>query len=115
MDTPTADRLWAALPLFSFAEPWGDSLHFRTPIETGRERGARMLCEPGDICFWISEDRVIIPFGRTPISRPGEIRLPSICNLWARALDDVRVLKAVRPGDKIEVRALAASKSAPAR
>jgi hypothetical protein len=103
LDTPTAERIWQALPLHSTAETWGQSLHFETPVESGRERGARLLAVPGDICFWVEDDRVIIAFGPTPISRPGELRLPRPCNLWARALDDVGVLKAVRPGEKVSV------------
>ena len=103
LDTPTADRVWRALPLYSTAEPWGQAIHFKTPLETGRERGARQLAALGDICFWVEDDRVIIVFGPTPISRPGELRLPRPCNLWARAIDDVGVLKAVRPGEKVSV------------
>jgi hypothetical protein len=103
--TPTADRIWAALPLHSTAEVWGQSIHFETPVETGRERTARQLANAGDICFWVEEDRVLIAFGRTPISRPGEMRLPSPCNVWAKALDDVTPLKDVASGEKVSVTA----------
>jgi uncharacterized protein len=105
LDTPTADRLWRALPLHSTAETWGRSIRFETPVESGRERNAVLLAEPGDICFLVEDDRVIIAFGATPISRPGEMRLPRPCNLWARAPDDVGVLKAVRPGEKVSLTA----------
>lgn len=103
--TPTADRIWAALPLFSTAETWGQSIHFEVPIETGRDRTARALGQAGDICFWVEDDRVLIAFGPTPISRPGEIRLPRPCNVWAKALDDVTLLKDVAPGEKVSVTA----------
>jgi hypothetical protein len=103
LDTPTADRLWQALPLHSTAEPWGACIQFETHAESGRERNARQLAEPGEIYYWVENDRVVIPFGPTPISRPGEVRLPRPCNLWARALDDVGVLKAVRPGERVSV------------
>ena len=102
--TATADRLWAALPLFSTAETWGDSLHFELPIETGRERGARLNGELGEVYFWADDDRILIAFGPTPISRPNEIRLPRPCNVLARTQDDVRALKAVTPGEKVSVR-----------
>jgi hypothetical protein len=105
LPTPTADRIWAALPLYSTAETWGQAIHFETPVETGRERGARMLARSGEICFWIEQDRVLIAFGATPISRPGEIRLPSPCNVWANALDDVTLLNDVAPGEKVSVTA----------
>jgi hypothetical protein len=103
--TPTADRIWAALPIFSTAETWGRAVHFETPVESGRERGARTLASPGDICFWVEDDRVLIVFGPTPISRPGEMRLPRPCNVWAKALDDVTLLKDVAPGEKVSVTA----------
>jgi len=105
LDTATADRVWQALPLHSTAQTWGEAIHFETHVETGREPTARTVVEPGEICYWVEDDRIIIAFGRTPISRPGECRLPRPCNLWARALDDVRVLKAVRPGEKVSVTA----------
>lgn len=103
LDTPTADRIWNALPIHSSAETWGRSVKFETPIESGRERNARQLVTLGDICFVVEDDRVIIVFGPTPISRPGELRLPRPCNLFARALDDVGVLNAVRPGEKVSL------------
>jgi hypothetical protein len=106
LDTPTADRVWRALPLHATAKTWGEAIHFETHVESGREPTARTVVEPGDICFWVEDDRIIIAFGRTPISRPNECRLPRPCNLWARALDDVRVLKAVRPGEKVSVTAV---------
>lgn len=105
LDTETANRVWTALPLFSTAETWGSSIHFEVPVETGRERGARVLSEPGDICFWVEDDRIIIAFGATPISKGAEIRLPRPCNVWAKALDDVTPLKDVVPGEKVSITA----------
>jgi hypothetical protein len=101
LETPTADRLWDALPIFSTAETWGQSIHFETPVETGRDRTARLNGSIGDLYFWSDDDRVIIAFGPTPISGPDEIRLPRPCNLWAQALDDVGQLRIVTPGEKV--------------
>ena len=103
LGTPTADRIWAALPLHSTAVTWGRAIHFEIPVETGHERGARVLAEPGDVGFWCEEDRVIIVFGATPISRPGELRLPRPCNIWAKVLDDTSPLQTVVPGEKVAV------------
>lgn len=105
-DTPTARRILAQLPLASTVETWGAAIHFETPVETGRERGARLLAEPGDICFWVEDDRILIPFGRTPISSPQEMRLPSPCNVWAKAIDDVALLKDAAAGEKVVVSAI---------
>lgn len=103
LDTPTADRIWATLPIYSTAETWGQSIHFETHVETGRERGAKWNVTAGEIAFWSEDDRVIIGFGMTPLSKPGEIRLPCPCNVWAIALDDVAQLAAVQPGQKIAI------------
>ena len=104
LDTATADRIWATLPIYSTAETWGQgAVHFETHAETGRERGAKWNVTAGEIAFWVEQDRVIIGFGETPISKRGEIRLPSPCNIWAVALDDVTQLAAVQPGQKIAI------------
>ena len=42
MATDTADRVWAALPIHSTAETWGACIHFETPVETGRDRTAKL-------------------------------------------------------------------------
>lgn len=105
LETETAERIWTALPLYSTAETWGHSIHFETPVETGREQDARSEAAPGDIAFWSEEDRIVIVFGKTPISKPGEHRLPRPCNIWAKALDDVSLLKSVVPGEKVSVTA----------
>lgn len=107
LDTPTADRIWRALPIFSVAQLWGQGeVFFDTEIESGRERGAKTIVTPGEIVFSPDRDVIGIAFGRTPISRSGEIRLWSPSNVWAEALDDVTAFQAVRPAEKVEVRAL---------
>lgn len=105
LDTATAERIWAVLPIYSTAETWGAALHFETPVETGRERGARTTSALGDIAYWSEDDRIIIVFGPTPLARRGELRLPRPCNIWAKALDDVTLLKTVTPGEKVSVTA----------
>lgn len=103
LDTPAADRIWQTLPIYSTAEPWGALVHFETHVETGREAEAVWTVKPGEIAFWADEDRIVIGFGPTPMSRSGEIRLPSPCNVCAIALDDVSVLAGVRPGERVAV------------
>jgi hypothetical protein len=105
LDTPTAERVWRVLPIRSTAQVWGQSVHFETEAESGRERGARLLVAAGEIAFIPEHDWIAIGFGPTPISRKGEIRLGSPANVFARAIDDVGVLKAVRPGERVEVTA----------
>ncbi len=103
LETRTADLVWQALPLFSIAETWGESIHFETPLRTGRERGARLNVRPGDVCFWSEDERVVLAWGPTPISRPDEIRLMRPCNVWAETLGDPLILSDVTPGEKVSL------------
>lgn len=107
LDTVTADLIWRALPLFSIAETWGDSIHFECPIRAGRERTARLNVSIGDVCYWSEDDRVMIGWGPTPISKPNEIRLMRPCNIWAKVSGDVSALDVVTPGEKVSLSRLA--------
>jgi hypothetical protein len=81
-------------------------VHFETRAEAGRERSATFNVKSGEIAYWSEEDRIIIGYGPTPISGKGEIRMPSPCNVFAVAEDDVTALRSVRPGSQVSVTAL---------
>ena len=104
LDTPTARAVAAALPLTSSAMTWGEEVYFEVPVKIAREQDARAVMTPGEIAYWPDGHCIAIGFGRTPISKGDECRLASPCNIFATALGDVKALKAVRAGTKIEVR-----------
>ena len=88
LDTPTARAFAAALPVAASALTWGD---------------ARAVVTPGEIAYWPDGHCIALGFGRTPISRGDEIRLASPCNIFAKALGDVKALAAVRGGTAVKV------------
>lgn len=103
LKTPTAERIWAALPIHAEARMWGHEVYFRAPVSSDREPGAREVVSAGEIAFWPDGDAIAIGFGPTPVSRKGEIRMASPCNIWAMALDDVSRLKSVHAGEGVSI------------
>lgn len=104
LDTPTAERIWAALPIMGSARTWGAEVYFEAPVTSATEPGARDTIRVGEIVFWPEGEAIAIGFGPTPLSRSkSEIRLAAPCNVWAEALDDVRQFKAVHAGEEISV------------
>lgn len=107
-DIPTADAIWASLPLESVAQTWGEEVYFSVPVQALLEKDARQVVQPGEIAFWVQGQAIAIGFGPTPVSRGGEIRLATRCNVWADAEGDVTRLRAVREGDRVRVSVLLA-------
>lgn len=104
--TPTAKAVAAVLPLSSSVLTWGEEVYFDVPVDVPREKDARAVIIPGEIAYWPQGPSIAIGFGRTPISQGNETRLASPCNVFAKALGDVKTLGKIRTGTKVEVTVL---------
>ncbi len=103
LDTATAKAIATKLPMTSSVLTWGEEVYFDVPVDVPREKDARDVVTPGEIAYWPQGPAIAIGFGRTPISKGSECRLASPCNIFAKALSDVKVLGKVKSGSKVSV------------
>jgi len=107
LNTPTAGKILEQVPFSSSAQTWGEEVYFQAPVSVSRESDARDIVVPGELAFWVEGQCIAIGFGPTPISQGDEIRLAAATNIWGKSVSDVKQLRQVSAGDKVEVSLIA--------
>jgi hypothetical protein len=102
-DSPTADKIWAALPITGTVNTWGDEIYFSIPVDAAAEPGASPVVASGDLAYWPPGTAFCIFFGPTPASRGSEIRAASAVNVFGAVQGDPKIFKKVAPGAAIAI------------
>ena len=101
-NTTTADAVWEKLPIEGKANVWGEEIYFAIPVTLEAET-TKQLVDIGDIAYWPPGKAICFFFGPTPASWDREIRPASPVNVFAKIENNAKLLKLVRPGEKIRV------------
>ena len=102
-DSPTADKIWSALPMRGSANKWGEEIYFSIPVKAAAEPDADDAVSVGDIAFWPPGSAFCIFFGVTPASSGGVIRAASPVNIFGAIEGDPLVFKKVKSRDGVSV------------
>jgi len=102
-DSPTARRIWEALPIEGRAATWGDEIYFEIPIVADQEPDARAEVEVGELGYWPVGHALCIFFGPTPVSTDERPRAYSPVNSLGHVVGDATRLRAVRNGARVRV------------
>ena len=102
-DKPTAQQVWAALPIDGRANTWGDEIYFEIPVSAGSEPDARADVEIGELAYWPMGSAFCIFFGPTPASTGSQPRAHSPVNILGRMMGDATQFRTVRDGDAVRI------------
>jgi hypothetical protein len=104
-ETPTAQKIAAALPLRTSFNTWGDEIYFAIPVDAALDDSAQDIVDLGALGYWPPGKALCIFFGQTPVSQPGKIRPASAVNVIGKVLGDATAFKAVRREREVVVEA----------
>ena len=104
-ETPTAQKIAAALPLRATFNTWGDEIYFAIPVDADLDDSAQDVVELGDLGYWPPGKAWCIFFGQTPVSQSGKIMPASAVNVIGKVLGDATQFKTVMREREVMVEA----------
>ncbi len=86
-NSPTAQKIYDALPLSAHGNYWGAEIYFQIPVSAAAEPDANDVVEPGTVAFWPAGSCLGVFWGPTPASLGDECRAASAVNVVGRVLN----------------------------
>ena len=102
-DSPTATKIWEALPIEARGNTWGDEIYFSIPIDAKQEKDARDIVAVGELGYWPPGTAFCIFFGRTPASTDSRPRAASAVNIIGKVSGDATAFRGVPSGTKVRL------------
>jgi hypothetical protein len=102
-DSPTATKVWEALPIEARGSTWGDEIYFSIPVDAPQEKGARDLVSVGELGYWPPGTAFCIFYGRTPASTDDRPRAASAVNIIGNVVGDATVFRTVSSGARVRL------------
>lgn len=102
-DSPTATKIWEALPIEGRGNTWGEEIYFSIPVEAKPEKDAREIVAVGELGYWPPGTAFCIFFGRTPASTDDRPRAASAVNIIGRIQGDATAFKSVTSGTRVRL------------
>jgi hypothetical protein len=104
-DSPTAEKIRAALPLAGEACTWGDEVYFQIPVRAEQAPDARDEVEAGELGYWPMGHAFCVFFGPTPLSSGDQPVAASPVNIVGRVRDDATKFRGVKDGMAVKIEA----------
>ena len=102
-ETPTATKVWEALPIQAEASIWGDEVYFEIPVDAAQAPDARALVDVGTLAYWPVGKAFCIFFGPTPVSTGSRPQAYSPVNILGEVVDDATQLRGVHHGASVRI------------
>lgn len=101
--TKTAQEVYAALPVESAVNTWGEEFYFKLAGVKDYRETATTQVKVGDVAFWGAGQVLAIFFGRTPMSM-GQDPVPADrVNVIGHILGDAAILRRVMDASIIRI------------
>jgi hypothetical protein len=102
-ESPTASKIWEALPIETHGSTWGDEIYFSIPVDAKAEKDARDVVSVGELGYWPPGTAFCIFFGRTPASTDERPRAASPVNIIGKVVGDATAFRAVSSGTRVKL------------